>query len=180
MVPRPGRLRIWVIAGFSAVGIGLLPWAAWLSTTLQRTHVTHHWDLAWTGFDVGLSAAFVGTGIAAWRRSPWVHALAAATGTLLLVDAWFDIVLESRVDEVRWAIVTAVGGELPAAAVCFYLAYRTERFLEQVVEAVGGFEAASHLTPAGERPAQSDLIGVLEVTADGEPAGETGDPHPSA
>jgi hypothetical protein len=180
MEPRPGRLRKWVIAGYGAVGAFLVPWTAYLAIGLPRTHVTHHWDLAWTGFDVGLAAAFGGTAFAAWRRSPWLHAFAAATGTLLLVDAWFDVVLESRVDELRWAIMTAIFAELPAAAFCFYLAYRTERFLEQVVQAIGGFDAASHLATAREGASEGDLVGVLEVAPDGEPAGEARHPDAAA
>jgi hypothetical protein len=152
----------------------------WLSSSLQPTHTTDQWDLAWSGFDTGLALAFCGTAISAWRRSPWLHAFAAATGTLLCVDAWFDIVLESHGDDMRRAVVEAAVAELPMAAVCFFLAYRTERYLERVVAAVGGLEAASHLTAAGQSPTEGDLVGVLEISADGEPAGEAGDPHPSA
>jgi hypothetical protein len=174
MPPRPARLRKWVIAGYGAVAVALVPWAIWLSATLQRTHVTHHWDLAWTGFDVGLALAFAGTALSAWRRSPWLQAFAAATGTLLLVDAWFDVVLESRVDEERWAILAALLAELPMAAVCFFVAYRTERFLQQAVE------AASHLSATRERTTEGDLVRVLEVPADGEPAREARHPDAAA
>ena len=172
MGPRPGRLRIWVIVGYGAAGLGLLPWTVWLSSTLQPTHTTHHWDLAWSGFDMALALAFCGTAISAWRRSPWLQAFAAATGTLLCTDAWFDIVLESRNDELRWAVLEA--------AICFFLAYRTERFLERVVKAVGGLDAASHLTSPGGSPTEGDLVGVLEVAADGEAAGQARDPHAPA
>jgi hypothetical protein len=131
--------------------------------------VTEHWDLAWSGFDMGLAVAFLLTALAAWRRSPWVGALAAATGTLLLTDAWFDIVLESHSDQLWNAVYLAVFGELPIAALCFWIAYRTERFLALLVK------EALHLSPAAQSPTQSDLVGVLEVTADGKPAGEPGD-----
>ena len=112
------------------------------------------------------------TAFAAWRRSPWVGALAAATGTLLVTDAWFDIVLESHSDELRNAVYLAVLAELPIAALCFLIAYRTERFLALLVEQV------LHLAPAAQRPSQSDLIGVLEVTADGKTTGEPRDANP--
>ena len=96
-------------------------------------------------------------------------ALAAATGTLLLVDAWFDIILESHADELRNAIMLAVFAEIPIALLCFWIAYRTERFLALVVD------QALHLATAGESPTEGDLVGVLEVTPDGEAAGEAGD-----
>jgi hypothetical protein len=171
---RPTTLRHWVIGLFGVVGLGMLPWTIWLSASLKAHHETEHWDLAWSGFDTGLAIAFLLTAFAAWRKSPWVGALAAATGTLLVTDAWFDIVLESHSDELRKAIYLAVFAELPIAALCFWIAYRTERFLALIVEQV------LHLTSAAEGPTQSDLVGVLEVTPDGEPAGESGDTDPPA
>jgi hypothetical protein len=171
---RPTTLRHWVIGVFGAIGLGLLPWTIWLSASLKPRHVTGRWDLAWSGFDMGLAVAFLLTAFAAWRKSPWVGALAAATGTLLLTDAWFDIVLESHADELRNAVYLAVFAELPVAALCFWIAYRTERFLALLVR------EALHLSPAAESPTQGDLIGVLEVTPDGETAGEPRDAYPPA
>jgi hypothetical protein len=159
-----------VVVAYAAIGIGLLPWAFWLSASLPPTHHSAHWDVAWSGFDVGLAICFCGTAVAAYRRSPWVGAFAAATGTLLVTDAWFDVVLESHGNEELTAVFEALVFELPAAAVCFWLAYRTERLLALVVG------RALHLPPAGEGPAEGDLVGVLEVPADGEPAREPRDP----
>jgi hypothetical protein len=174
MIPRPTRLRHWVIGVFTAIGLGMLPWTIWLSASLKPHHETDHWDLAWSGFDTGLAAAFLLTAFAAWRRSPWVGALAAATGTLLVTDAWFDVMLESHSSALWTSIYLAVFAELPIAALCFWIAYRTERFLALIVE------QALHLSSAAERPTQSDLIGVLEVTPDGEAAREPGDADSSA
>jgi hypothetical protein len=167
---RPTALRHWVIALFGAIGLGLFPWTIWLSGSLKAHHETRHWDLAWSGFDSGLALAFLLTAFAAWRRSPWVGALAAATGTLLVTDAWFDIALESHADELRNAVYLAVFAELPVAVLCFWIAYRTERFLSLVL----------HLASTAESPTQRDLVGVLEVTPDGQPAREAGDPDPPA
>jgi hypothetical protein len=168
--------REWVIIVFAAIGLGLLPWTLWLATSLNPTHVTHSWDLAWSGFDTMLALLFIATSVAAYRRSPWVGALAAALGTILIVDAWFDIVLESRTDDRRQAILLAVFVELPTAAVCFWIAQRTERFLAQVME-----EAEElHLPATRESAAESDLVGVLEVPADGEPARQPGDADAAA
>jgi hypothetical protein len=168
---RPATLRLLVIGLFTAIGVAMLPWTAWLSASLPPHHETEHWDLAWSGFDAALAVAFLLTALAAWRRSPWVGACAAATGTLLVTDAWFDIVLESHSDELRNAIVLALVAELPVAALCFWIAYRTERFLALIVG------QALHLAPAAEGPAEGNLVGVLEVAADGEPAREPRDAH---
>ena len=169
MPNRPSSLREWVVVLYGLVGLGLLPWALWLSQSLKPHHRDANWDLAWSGFATGLAVLFMLTAFAAYRRSPWVGALAAATGALLVTDAWFDILLESHADDRRNAIMLAVLAELPAAAICFWIAQRTERFL---AKALG---QALHLTAAGERAAERDLVGVLEVAPDGEAAGEPRD-----
>jgi hypothetical protein len=173
-------LRRCLIVAFLAIGIGLLPWSIWLSNSLSSSHDARHWNVAWSGFDTGLAVAFVLTAVAAWRRSPWVGACAAATGTLLLVDAWFDVMLESHADEVRNAVFLAAAAELPLAAVCFWIAYRTERFLTTIVDVALGREPASHLAAAGEGAPEGDLVGVLEVASDRQAAGKAGHPDASA
>jgi hypothetical protein len=177
---RSATLRQGVIVVFAVIGVGLLPWTIWLSHSLGSQHVAQRWDVAWSGFDTGLAVAFVLTALAAWQRSPWVGICAAATGTLLLTDAWFDVLLESHADELRNAVLLALFAELPLAALCFWIAYRTERFLALIVDAAYGAGAVSHLTPTGQRAAESDLIGVLEVTPDGKAAGEPGHTDPPA
>ncbi len=165
--------REWVIAVFTALGLCMLPWTIWLSQSLKPHHETNRWDLAWSGFDTGLAVLFLATAFAAYRRSPWVGALAAATGTLLVTDAWFDVVLESHADELRQSIALALFVELPLAGVCFWIAQRTERFLANALE------RALHLAPAGERTPEGDLVGVFEIPPDREPARKPGDADPS-
>jgi len=125
---------------------------------------------AWSGFDTALAVLFVATAFAAFRRSPWVGVLAASLGTMLLVDAWFDVMLESHSDERRNAVFLALFAELPMAIVCFWIAYRTEHFLSEMVEEVEDL----HLPPPGQSAAEGDLVGIFEVPPDGEAAGETG------
>src|SRR5919201_4515438 len=163
----PAPLRHWVAALFAAAGVVLFPWTIWLSSSLPAHHVTTSWDLAWSGFDAGLAVMFLLTAFAAWRRSLWVGVCAAATGTLLVADAWFDVVLESHYDERLMAAILAAFVELPVAAVCFWIAYRTERFLEGIAG------VASHLATARESATESDLVRVLEITADREAARES-------
>jgi hypothetical protein len=175
---RPGSLRVWVIVIFGAIGIFLVPWAIWLGATLRPDHTTDRWDVVWTGFDVGLALAFALTALAAWRRSPWVGSLAATTGTLLLVDAWFDIVLESHRNDIRAAVMRAVFAEVPVAGLCYWIAYRTERFL---AHAVGIARAEGlHVATAGKGASEGDLVGVLEIAAYREPAREARDSNPTA
>jgi hypothetical protein len=166
--------REWVVLAFAALGFALLPWTIWLSQSLHPHHVTNRWDLAWSGFDTGLAVLFLATALAAYRRSPWVGALAAATGTLLVTDAWFDVILESHADELRNSIALAIFVELPLAGFCFWIAQRTERFLARALERV------SYLAAAGESTPEGDLVGVLEIPTDRQAASEPRDTDASA
>jgi hypothetical protein len=166
-------LRQFVMVAFTAVAVLLLPWTAFLSLSLPSGHASRHWDLAWTGFDVMLAVLFGATALAAYRRSTWVASLAASLGTLLVVDAWFDIVLESHSDERRYAILLAFAAELPAAAICFWIAGRSERFLAWRAD---GLE----LPATSEGASEGDFVGVLEVPADRETTREPGDADATA
>jgi len=173
-------LRHWVVLVFAAIGLGLLPWTVWLSSSLRPQHTIDNWDVAWSAFDAALALMFLLTAIAAWRRSTWVAVFAAVTGTLLVTDAWFDVILESRADDVTLALVMAFFAELPAAALCFWIAYRTERFLAHVADSAYGKTVASHLAAAGEGASEGDLVGILEIAADRKPAGKPRHPDPPA
>ena len=127
MRPSLTRVRGLAIVLFGVAGVALLPWTVWLSSSLPPHHLTENWDLAWSGFDTVLALSFLLTAFGAWHRHSWLSAAAAATGALLVADAWFDIVLESRSDD-RWvAIIEAFAAELPIAAVCFVVAFITSR-----------------------------------------------------
>jgi hypothetical protein len=119
LAPPPRRLAALV---FSAAGVALVPWTVWLTSSLPTEHRTVDWDLAWVGFDSILAASFLLAAFAAWRRLPWLPAAAAATGALLLADAWFDVLLETRADR-EVAVLEAIAAELPLAVVCFSVAY---------------------------------------------------------
>jgi hypothetical protein len=107
---------------FAVLGLGLLPWTLWLGLSLPSRKVAEHWDLAWVGFDLVLAASLLATAAALVRRSPLLEAFAAATGALLVADAWFDIVTASTVRERWFAVGLALVGELPLALLCFVLA----------------------------------------------------------
>jgi hypothetical protein len=118
-LPIPPR---WIALVLGAVGVVLVPWTIWLSSTLEAHHSTDNWDLAWGGFDTGLAACFILTALASWRRWALLPIYAAATGALLVADAWFDIVLESRANDLAVALIEAFAVELPLAGLCFWLA----------------------------------------------------------
>ena len=51
-----------------------------------------HWNLLWAGFDIGLLCVLGYAAWAAWFRRQILAATAIVAGTLLLCDAWFDVI----------------------------------------------------------------------------------------
>ena len=131
----PSRRRIprRIALMLGTIAVLLVPWTLWLTFTLPTRHVTHHYRLAWVGFDVFLAAAFGATAIAALRASEWLQPLAALTGTMLLCDAWFDVVTSAGGDEVGRAVLEALFAELPLAALCAWIVLDTKRFHDAVL-----------------------------------------------
>ena len=127
-MPEPMPLPRWVTLLLTFVAAALLPWTLWLTFSLPSRHVSQHYDVAWVGFDIALAAAFAATTWAAVKRSAWVVPLAAATGTMLVCDAWFDVVTSGGGSERVEAVLEAVFAELPLAAVCVFIVVDTERF----------------------------------------------------
>jgi hypothetical protein len=144
-VHRLRRARLWLLLVLGGVAVALFPWTAYLSATLPSSHVTHHWDLAWAGFDLFEAVALVATLLAIVRRSALLPMLAAIAGTALLCDAWFDLVTAHPGRELRWALLEALLGELPLAALCFWIAF-------EVSEILGVSAAADPALAADPRP----------------------------
>jgi hypothetical protein len=109
------RRRLAVLLG--VVSAGLVPWTLWLALSLPKQRVAHHYDLAWVGFDLALAASIAATAWSALRRPRWLVPLASATGTMLVCDAWFDVVTAPAGERLE-AVLLAALAELPLAAVC--------------------------------------------------------------
>ena len=131
------------------------------------------------GFDVGLALAFALTALAAWRRSPWVGALAATTRHA----AGRRRLVRHRPREPRrghpngrHARPSSPSSRLRRSAT----GSPTEPSGSSRRPSNIARAEALHLAAAGERPAEGDLVGVLEVAADREPAREARDPNATA
>lgn len=117
----------WPAAVLALAAVVLIPWAIALGQILPSRHVADHWDAAWTGFDVVLALSLLATAYAAVRRPDLVRGVAPVSGTLLLCDAWFDVLTASGGSDLEVAILLAALGEIPLAIICFLLATgRTE------------------------------------------------------
>lgn len=119
----------WVALLLGAVAIALVPWILYLTYTLPSRHVTNHWRLAWTGYDVGLAVALLATAVGVVRGRARVDITAGIASALLFADAWFDIVLARHGGERLEAIAEAAFAELPLALFCLWIAVNAERAL---------------------------------------------------
>jgi hypothetical protein len=117
----------WVPFGFALLAVALLPWIVVLARTLPARVVSHHWDLAWIGFDLGLMGLLGATAWATWKRRAWLQGVSTATATMLAVDAWFDVVTSAPGRGRIEAVVLASVCELPLALACLLLAQRAVR-----------------------------------------------------
>ena len=104
------------------VAFVIVPWTVFLALRLPSHHVTPHWSIAWGGFDVALAASAAFTAFALARAPAWVPIAAAITGTLLVCDAWFDVLTARAGGELVEATLEAALAELPLAVLCFWLA----------------------------------------------------------
>ena len=123
--PRPARGMRRAGGLLVACGLALLPWLYVLATGLPATATAAHWPIAWVGLDALEALGLIATGLLA-ARGDRRHALAAAaTATLLVVDAWFDTTTAAPGADLATAITMALGAELPLATLCARLALQT-------------------------------------------------------
>lgn len=113
-------------AFFGAAAL-MAPWTLYLAITLPRHYSAHHYWLGWAGFDVGLLAVLVTTGLSIRGESPAVTRYAAVAAAMLVIDAWFDVLNAATGAEVVVAAAMAVVIELPLAYVCWQLSVRRTR-----------------------------------------------------
>jgi hypothetical protein len=124
------RVVKWAGPAFALFSLILLPWIVYLAYSLPSHRLSADFDVAWAGFDAMLLAALAGTGYFALRRSRYLAAAAAATATLLVVDAWFDVMTtlpSQRLEPVALAVLV----ELPLASVCVWLSFHTQLLAER-------------------------------------------------
>jgi hypothetical protein len=78
------------------------------------------------------------------RRSPYAEVTATITGTLLVCDAWFDVLTSRGTSDIAQAAASAALIELPLAGLCFWMA----RNLAHAVEIARPFLQAAGFTIA--------------------------------
>ena len=117
----------------SAAAIFLIPWVLYLELVLPTHYEAYHWRGAWVGFDIGLVVFLAATAILGFLRSHLLSIAAFATGVLLLVDVWFDIMTASPHDRPT-SILTGVCGGIPLALILMGVGIQTARRIHQLAE----------------------------------------------
>jgi hypothetical protein len=107
---------------FASAALVLVPWIGLLVAALPCHYSARHWGIAWAGFDAGLALALGLTAYAALRRALWLDRAAVAAGTLLVADAWFDVVTARGSGAIAFAMTEALAIELPLALLCIWVA----------------------------------------------------------
>lgn len=149
----PGVTRVelprWVVPVLGLTAAGLVPWTLYLTFSLPSRHITERYDVAWVGYDCILLCAITWTAVCGVRGLRWLVPAAATTGTLLVADAWFDVVTSIGTSDWIEAVLQAVFAELPLAAICAFIVWDVERFYEATVARYARARGAA-------RPARAD------------------------
>jgi hypothetical protein len=135
---RRRRLSLLLFMGGCVV---LAAWIALLMVTLPKNYHSTHWRGAWVGFDFALLGAFAVTAWASWRERQLLIMCLTVAGTLLLCDAWFDLVLDIGTDEFWMSVLSAAVAEVPLAFTMFIAARRLMRMSVGVVMQLEGINA---------------------------------------
>ena len=161
----------WAVAFFLGGAVVLIPWIVLMFTVPDAVNVPKHWELVWGGFDCFLVLGFGRTAFNLIRRSPRGAVTAAMTGTMLLIDAWFDVLTTHRGGQLA-SILMAVFAEIPCALICFYISRRITNVFEQTKDY---FVAAGFTLQAGKVVPPA---GFPQIVSGPEPVVETADPDP--
>lgn len=166
----------WVVAFFLGGAVVLIPWIVLMFTVPDVVNVPKHWELVWGGFDCFLVLGFGRTAFNLIRRSPRGAVTAAMTGTMLLIDAWFDVLTTHRGGLVV-SILMAVFAEIPCAVICFYVSRRITNVFEQTKEY---FVSAGFTFRDGRVVPPADFPRHARNVSGPESAAEAADPSPVA
>jgi hypothetical protein len=124
------RVVRWTGPAFTLFSLILLPWIVYLAYSLPSRQLSADYDIAWAGFDIMLLVALASTGYFAFRRSRYLATAATAATTLLIVDAWFDV-MTTLPGQRLLPVALAAGVELPLASVCVWLSFHTQQLTER-------------------------------------------------
>jgi hypothetical protein len=114
----------WVAALYGLLVLITIPWTVYIGLTLPSKNLSQHWDAAWVGLDIAIAIFLVLNALFSYLESKWLVMSATATTTLLIVDAWFDIITARYGRPFEISMASAIFVELPLAVLTFRVALR--------------------------------------------------------
>lgn len=118
------RLNRVISAILILIVIGLIPWEVFLGITLPARFRAHNWVTLWVGFDAILIGILLYVAWAMWFRRQIMIAVAMIAGTLLLTDAYFDVITSIGTKGQWLTILTALGGEIPLGLAFYWISWQ--------------------------------------------------------
>jgi hypothetical protein len=100
------------------LAIALVPQIVMLAVTLPDRAVIGHWTLAWAGFAILVAFGLLATAVCVLCNSPWTVVAASATGVIVFVDAWFDLMTRQGADDFGPPVVRVLLLKLPLGVLC--------------------------------------------------------------
>jgi hypothetical protein len=154
--PAPG----WVAPVYLTLSVLLVPWIVYLAFARPAEFGDGHYRVAWVGLDAMEAIALAATARLAYRRSTWVDMAATATATLLIVDAWFDLMTATPGWQLTQSILAAALLEVPLALISLWIA----RHAQVVNEAVTRWLIDRSSSQAAKLQAAAEM-GFVDVEA---------------
>jgi hypothetical protein len=136
--PKNTRRRQLGLLFMMAVCVVLAAWIGILAVELPLTFKINHWRGVWVGLDIAELIGFAATAWASWKQRQVIVFCMIFTGTLLICDAWFDIVLDYGTPNLTMSVLSAVFAEFPLAFLLFAGARRLVRITVETVMRLEG------------------------------------------
>ncbi len=123
--------------------LSLFGWIFYLLKFLPTSYHAAHWNMAWIGYDLGMSVTWLGTSWALWKKRQAAIPGAMISATFLVIDAWFDVVTANPGNDFEIALGLALFLELPTAFFLFRFSRKAVRRSIQNAHQVAGVEIIS-------------------------------------
>lgn len=152
----------WLGVLLLVLGVLTLPWIVDLAVVLPGSETSAHYDVTWAGFDLLLCVLLLRTGWDALKRREQSALTAAMAGTLLVVDAWFDVLSAPNTRLFLIALAMAVFVELPLAGVCLWICGRVDAARRRRETLLTAALRRARARRARRRGATADLTDVAD------------------
>ncbi len=105
----------WIVAGLALAAAALGVWVFFVGAELHGRYNARNWSSTWVVLDLCEVAGLAATAWLVRRRSLAVAPIAAATATLIAMDAWFDVMTARAGSDWYVALALAIAIEIPLA-----------------------------------------------------------------